>query len=92
MPQHTNTITYIYLSIHIYVYTYPTSYFPSSGQLPFPRPGLYMDLTPPSEAIDALELRRYCCRRMILTHVDLIEKLLKYNASEREQAKALRRG
>ncbi|KAK7191449.1 DNA-directed RNA polymerase II subunit L [Paraphaeosphaeria sporulosa] len=43
------------------------------------------------DAIDALELRRYCCRRMILTHVDLIEKLLKYNASEREQAKALRR-
>ena len=33
---------------------------------------------PPSDAIDALELRRYCCRRMILTHVDLIEKLLKY--------------
>ncbi|KAF1974875.1 hypothetical protein BU23DRAFT_553114 [Bimuria novae-zelandiae CBS 107.79] len=43
------------------------------------------------EAIDALDLRRYCCRRMILTHVDLIEKLLKYNASEREQAKAMRR-
>ena len=27
------------------------------------------------DALDALELRRYCCRRMILTHVDLIEKL-----------------
>ncbi|KAI9638497.1 DNA-directed RNA polymerases i, ii, and iii 8.3 kda polypeptide, partial [Dioszegia hungarica] len=23
--------------------------------------------------------KRYCCRRMILTHVDLIEKLLMYN-------------
>ncbi|PSN67149.1 DNA-directed RNA polymerases I/II/III subunit 10, partial [Corynespora cassiicola Philippines] len=31
-----------------------------------------------ADAIDALNLTRYCCRRMILTHVDLIEKLLKY--------------
>ena len=32
-----------------------------------------------SEALDRLQLKRYCCRRMVLTHVDLIEKLLQYN-------------
>jgi hypothetical protein len=26
--------------------------------------------------MDKLGLKRYCCRRMVLTHVDLIEKLL----------------
>jgi DNA-directed RNA polymerase I, II, and III subunit RPABC5 len=36
---------------------------------------------PDGEAIDQLNLRRYCCRRMVLTHVDLIEKLLKYALS-----------
>lgn len=33
--------------------------------------------------MDQLGCKRYCCRRMIMTHVDLIEKLLKYvTASE----------
>lgn len=31
-----------------------------------------------SDAMDQLGLKRYCCRRMVMTHVDLIEKLLKY--------------
>lgn len=31
-----------------------------------------------AEALDKLKLTRYCCRRMMLTHVDIIDELLKY--------------
>lgn len=34
-------------------------------------------LTGGSDAMDQLGCRRYCCRRMLMTHVDLIEKLLR---------------
>lgn len=37
--------------------------------------------------MDELGLKRYCCRRMILTHVDLIDQLLQYN-SELEPARS----
>jgi DNA-directed RNA polymerase I, II, and III subunit RPABC5 len=31
-----------------------------------------------NEALNQLGLKKYCCRRIILTHVDLIEKFLDY--------------
>ncbi|KAK2964519.1 putative DNA-directed RNA polymerases II, IV and V subunit 10 [Blattamonas nauphoetae] len=33
------------------------------------------------KALDILKIDRYCCRIMLLTHVDLIGKLLLYNTS-----------
>ena len=37
----------------------------------------------PSDAMDKLGLRRYCCRRMLLSHVNLIDKLLNYAPLEK---------
>ncbi len=34
----------------------------------------------PKEALDELGLKRYCCRRMLLTHVDHMDSLLVYES------------
>jgi DNA-directed RNA polymerase subunit N len=33
---------------------------------------------PAKKILDDLGLKRYCCRRMMLTHVDLLDEVLKY--------------
>ncbi|HRS42678.1 MAG TPA: DNA-directed RNA polymerase subunit N [Candidatus Diapherotrites archaeon] len=31
------------------------------------------------EALDILGINKYCCRRMLLTHVEVIDDIMKYN-------------
>jgi DNA-directed RNA polymerase subunit N len=33
----------------------------------------------PKKVLDDIGIKKYCCRRMLLTHVDLIDEELKYN-------------
>ncbi|UCH02154.1 MAG: DNA-directed RNA polymerase subunit N [Candidatus Bathyarchaeota archaeon] len=41
----------------------------------------------PKKVLDELDVRRYCCRRMILSNVDIVEEVLKYHeeAQKRRQ-------
>lgn len=39
----------------------------------------------PAQALDKLGLTRYCCRRMLLSHVDVIDQLLEYPLIEMNQ-------
>ncbi|EOB12388.1 DNA-directed RNA polymerases I, II, and III subunit RPABC5 [Nosema bombycis CQ1] len=35
----------------------------------------------PADALDSLNLKRICCRRMFLGHVDIIDKLIKFDVA-----------
>jgi len=32
----------------------------------------------PKEVLDELGVKRYCCRRMLLSHIELIDEVIKY--------------
>jgi len=32
----------------------------------------------PREVLDKLRIKRYCCRRMIMSHVDMLEEILRF--------------
>ncbi len=40
---------------------------------------------PPGKVLDELGVKRYCCRRMLLSHVELIDEILRF---ERARMKA----
>lgn len=39
----------------------------------------------PKDALDTLGLKRLCCRTNMMSHVNLIDKLLKYSETEDEK-------
>jgi DNA-directed RNA polymerase subunit N len=43
----------------------------------------------PDEVLDSLGIKRYCCRRMLLSHVDIIDEVLRFyeEAEKRKEAK-----
>ena len=43
----------------------------------------------PADAMNELGLKRYCCRRMVLTHVNLVDKLLAYHSFTKKSADAV---
>ena len=44
-----------------------------------PYQAMLADGAPAGIALDTLGLNRYCCRRMLLGHVSLIDKMLQYS-------------
>jgi DNA-directed RNA polymerase subunit N len=42
-----------------------------------------------SEVLDSLGIKRYCCRRMLLSHVEIIDEVLRFyeEAEKRKEAR-----
>jgi DNA-directed RNA polymerase I, II, and III subunit RPABC5 len=47
---------------------------------------MLMEKEKAEDAMNKLGLKRYCCRRMVLTHVNLIDKLLAYHTFTQKDA------
>jgi len=43
----------------------------------------------PREVLDRLGVKRYCCRRMLLSHVDVIEEILRFYERSNRQEESL---
>jgi len=44
----------------------------------------------PGKILDSLGITRYCCRRMLLSHVDIIDEVLKfYEEAEKKRREAV---
>jgi DNA-directed RNA polymerase subunit N len=41
----------------------------------------------PAVVLDRLNVKRYCCRRIFLSHVDLVEDVLQFSVSANEEGK-----
>ena len=64
------------LPIFLFPFPLPFSLFPFPYPFSFPSPYHKFNNR---DALDALKLRRYCCRRMLLTHADIIGKLFVFH-------------
>lgn len=40
----------------------------------------------PEKVLNDLGVKRYCCRRMLLSHVDLVDEILEYSSIEEPYA------
>jgi DNA-directed RNA polymerase subunit N len=45
----------------------------------------------PGDVLDGLEVKRYCCRRMLLSHAEILDEVLRFyeEAEKRKEARNL---
>jgi DNA-directed RNA polymerase subunit N len=45
----------------------------------------------PGEVLDSLAVKRYCCRRMLLSHVEILDEVLRFyeEAEKRKEARSI---